>query len=160
MSPIGHAAAAFPAKRFAPALPLWLLIVATAWLDILYMILAQVGIETQAFAPWSHSLVAGLAWALLWGLVSLGITRKGRLALVLGATVWSHWVFDFIVWNNLPFFNEAPGQLGLGIWTAIGFSMDKAGLNGPSIIATVWDLAFLAAGIVIYRLMGRKRVTS
>lgn len=155
MSPIGHAAAAFPAKRLAPSIPLPLLIVATSGIDLLYGAFSVLGLDGPGYAFWSHSLVMSLLWSALAGLIAFGVTRKARIGMVMAGTFWSHWAFDFLVWNTLPLFRENPGHLGLGLWAAVGFSTEMAGWNTPSIIATAMDLSFLAAGIAFYAITGK-----
>lgn len=129
----GHFGLAAIVKSRSPAVPLWALMLATVWLDVVFVPLFAAGIETLEPVPgvlpgyggsiihaiYTHSLVGA---ALLSGLLGLAATAKwGRRAgLVLGLVSFSHWLLDLIVhrpdlpilpgnWGNLP-------ELGFGLW--------------------------------------------
>src|SRR3954463_12052749 len=107
---VGHAAAALAAKKVAPGVPLGLLLAAATWLDLVWPILLLLGLEqvridpgNTAFTPldftyypWTHSLVAALAWSCLFAVASMSVARTTRSRLVLGSLVFSHWVLDFV----------------------------------------------------------------
>jgi membrane-bound metal-dependent hydrolase YbcI (DUF457 family) len=130
---VGHYAAAFGARAFKPALPLWLLFVAVQFVDYLWAVLVLIGVERVRivpgflaaspldlyFMPYSHSLLAALFWAIAFGL-AVTAWRKGRDgqggALILAAAVFSHWIADLIVHTQdlpLGFGNH---KVGLGLW--------------------------------------------
>lgn len=157
MSPIGHFASAFPAKRFAPTVPLWILLAASFLLDLLYMLFAALGLERADYAPWSHSLLMSLVWTGLAGFLTYWIGRSVKNGIILGLVVWSHWAFDFLVWDTLPLFPGDSSKLGLGIWTAMGFSTQTAGANRPTYLATGMDVLFLITGITIYLIIGSRQ---
>ena len=89
--------------------------------------------------PWTHSLVTGIGWAVLFAIVYWGVSRYGRGAIVVGLLVISHWVLDFIVHApDLPLYPGGGAKYGLGLW------------NQP--IVTIGIESFmLAIGILIYR---------
>ena len=74
---VGHYGPSFLAKRFTPALPLWVLFVAVQLLDVVWAILVFLGVErvrivpgftaTNAldlyYMPYTHSLLGALGWA-------------------------------------------------------------------------------------------------
>ena len=150
---IGHNAVAFAAKRVAPRTSLGVLMAAAMFVDLLWPILLLLGIEhvriqrgATRFSPldfydypWTHSLVMGIAWGVLFAVVYWALTRYGRGALVVGLCVVSHWLLDVIVHRpDLPLFPGGGPKVGLGLW------------NSP--IATIGiESAIFAISILIYR---------
>jgi hypothetical protein len=150
---IGHNAVAFAAKRVAPRTSLGVLMAATMFVDLLWPILLLLGVEHVRLQrgvtrmspfdfydyPWTHSLVMGIAWAILFGGVYWAVSRYGRGAMVVGACVLSHWVLDFIVHRpDLPLVPGGGPRVGLGLW------------NAPIVTIGI-ESAMLAIGILIYR---------
>jgi hypothetical protein len=140
---IGHAAAGFAAKRWAPRVPLPWLLVAPWLLDFLWPVFLVCGIErvrpqpsVSPFLnlefvayPWSHSLLMALAWAAVFGGLYWWRTKDDRGARVLGLLVVSHWVFDWIV--HVPDLPLTPGpsvRVGLGLWRFPVLTMGLEGL--------------------------------
>jgi len=121
MSPIGHLAVGFAAKRAVPKVPLVVLLIA-AWLpDILFFVFNFAGMESREQpAPYSHGLLMNVMWSLLIGLLALGISLDRRVGTALGLVVFSHWVLDFVSWNNLPLFLRGSRTVGLGLINEIG----------------------------------------
>ena len=150
---IGHNAVAFAAKRVAPRTSLGVLMAAVMLVDLIWPIFLMLGIEHVRIRrgatrmtpldfvdyPWTHSLVMGIAWAVLFGGVYFAITRYGRGAMVAGACVLSHWFLDLIVHRpDLPLFPGGGPKLGLGLW------------NSPPVAIAI-ESAMFAVGILIYR---------
>lgn len=129
----GHFGLAAGVKKFALRLPLWSLLLATFWLDVIFTVFSMFGLES--FAPmdpakpaygeviingyYTHSLVGALLISLLTGwLASLRWKKEGGL--VIGVVVFSHWVLDLLVHRpDLPFLPGNLGNLpllGLGLW--------------------------------------------
>ena len=150
---IGHNAVAFAAKRVAPRTSLGVLMAAVMLVDLIWPILLMLGVEHVRIQrgatrftpldfidyPWTHSLVMGIAWGVLFAIVYFAITRYGRGAIVAGACVVSHWVLDLIVHRpDLPLFPGGGPKLGLGLWN-----------SPPATIAV--ESAMFAIGILIYR---------
>ena len=79
------------------------------------------------------ALIAGVAF------VALGDRpRRRSIALVLGAAVFSHWVFDLIVHTpDLPILGDASMKLGFGLWN-----------NAP--LTFVLEAAVLLGGLWLY----------
>jgi hypothetical protein len=130
---IGHFAVAFAAKKLSPRTSLGTLFVATGFLDLLWPILLLLGIEhvrvvptANAFLrldlydyPWSHSLATTLLWGALFGGLILAWSRDAWAALVVGATVVSHWVLDFLSHRaDMPLWPGGP-LVGLGLWNSV-----------------------------------------
>ncbi len=129
----GHFGLAAAVKSQEPQTPLWALMLATSFLDVVFVPLYLAGIETIEVAPgtsggygagiihanYTHSLVGALTLAVLFGAVAARAWGR-RTGLVLGAVVFSHWVLDLLVHRaDLPIL---PGDLGglprfgFGLW--------------------------------------------
>jgi hypothetical protein len=69
--------------------------------------------------PWSHSLLALLAWGALVG-GAYRLARGSRLAAwLLAALVVSHWFLDVLMHRpDVPVFPRGP-YVGLGLWNSI-----------------------------------------
>jgi membrane-bound metal-dependent hydrolase YbcI (DUF457 family) len=148
---VGHLAVALGAKKVEPRAPLGGLVAASFGLDLIWPVLLFAGIEVVRIAPgdtaftplafesypWSHSLGMVLLWAVLAGLLARIISRSGRVALVVGAVVVSHWVLDFITHRpDLPLWPGGP-KVGLGLWNSVPASM-------------IFEGGLLAAAIALY----------
>ena len=136
----GHFGLAAGIKKIAPRLPLWSLLLATFFLDVVFVFFAAAGLERidpidpanpDAYggsfirAYYTHSLVGALLISTLAGLVAAW--RWGRRGgYVIAATVFSHWILDLIVHRpDLPIlpgnFGNLP-LLGFGLWQYPGVS--------------------------------------
>ncbi len=107
---IGHFAVGLASKRAAPRASLGVLMAAPNLLDLLWPIFLLLGWEqvriepgNTAFTPLdfvsypiSHSLVTACGWGALFALLYWARTRYTRGAVVIGLSVVSHWVLDFI----------------------------------------------------------------
>jgi membrane-bound metal-dependent hydrolase YbcI (DUF457 family) len=130
---VGHLAAALAAKRVEPRAPLGALVGAAFALDLIWPVLLLAGIErvridpgNTAFTPlafdhypWSHSLSMAIVWAIVVGRVAAAVLKHTRAGLVIGLTVVSHWVLDYVTHRpDLPLW---PGgaKVGLGLWNSI-----------------------------------------
>ena len=156
---IGHFALGFAAKRLAPRQSLGVLIAAPILVDMLWPLLVLAGVErfsirpgNTAFQPlyfdhfpWTHSLLMGIAWAVLFGLAVRRFTADAAGARVAGLLVLSHWVLDFISHRpDMPLFPGGGPKLGLGLWNSI-----------PATVAV--EVVMFAAGIALYARMTRAR---
>ena len=130
---LGHFGLGFAGKRVAPAVSLGTLFLATQWADLLFFVLALLGIEHLRLVPgaapllrmdfydypWSHSLVALVAWGLVIGGVYFFLRRSRAGAIVLAAGVVSHWVLDVFVHRpDMPVLPGGP-YAGLGLWGSV-----------------------------------------
>ena len=154
---VGHYAVGFALKRAEPRVPLGLLVLAAAWLDLLLAVLVLLNVEHMRIRPEvngflaldiydmpiSHSAAGALGWTLLafvlyrfWpGRSGAGRTRP---ALVLAAAVLSHFVLDIITHGkDLPLTTNASAKIGLGLWRNVPVSI---GL----------EMAVLVAGALLY----------
>jgi hypothetical protein len=129
----GHFGLAAGVKDAEPRAPLWALMLATVWLDIVFVPLFLAGIETIEPMPgtdggygesiihanYTHSLVGAVLLAAIFGLVA-AVPWGRRVGGVLGAVVFSHWLLDLLVHHgDMPILpGEAGGlpRLGFGLW--------------------------------------------
>lgn len=163
MSGIGHLAVGFALKPTAPQVPLWVLLAASETNDLLYFVFTKVGIEKEvnitidfqqgvrylstSTNPWSHGLFMSSVWAAAAASIAYLVYRDRRAASVVGLTVFSHWLLDFLMHSNLPLFFAGSPLLGIGLEN-----------TGPGLIfMTALDLCLVAGGLVIY-FLNRKRI--
>ena len=130
---VGHYAAAFVLKGKEPSASLGMLFIGVQLVDILFFPFALYGIETMAFEagftqvndfvmefPFTHSLLGSVVWGVVFALLYLMFPSKrkksGRVALVLGLSVLSHWFVDLLVHTpDLPLIHGEP-KYGFGLW--------------------------------------------
>jgi len=129
----GHFGLAAGIKAREPAVPMWALMLATQWLDVVFVPLFAAKIETIEVigggkagygngiihADYTHSLVGALVLALVFALPA-GWRWGRRAAVVLGAVVFSHWLIDLLVHHHdMPLLPGAPAgtpRFGFGLW--------------------------------------------
>jgi hypothetical protein len=136
---IGHFAVAFAAKRAAPELSLGTLFLAAQLADLAWPTLALLGVERLEIRPgitavtpldfvhypWSHSLVAMLAWGFALAIVWLAV-RRGTpwAAIVLIGVVLSHWLLDVISHRpDMPLTIGGETRLGMGLWNSMAATL-------------------------------------
>lgn len=151
---IGHYAPALGLKALAPRVPLWVLFLAVQLLDLVFMAFLLIGVEHIRIVPgftasndldlvdipWSHSLVASVAWSALAGAIAAALVpgARGRAALAVAAAVFSHYVLDALV--HVPDLTLAgPGtpRLGLGLWNHLPVAL---ALEAALFAAGAWIL--------------------
>ena len=148
---LGHFGLGLAGKRVAPSISLGTLFLAVQWADLLFFILALLGIEHFRIAPgntrmtpvdfFDYPISHSLVWLIVWGIVVGGLyfaVRKSRVGgLLLAAGVVSHWFLDaFVHRPDMPVLPAGP-KVGLGLW------------NSPA--ATVVAEAFVFGwGIAVY----------
>lgn len=129
----GHFGFAAFAKSREPRVPLWSLMLATVWLDIVFVPMFLVKMETLEPVPglhggygeniihadYTHSLVGALALSLVFGLI-FGVRWGRRCAIVLAFVSFSHWLLDLLVHrHDMPILPGNLGnlpKLGFGLW--------------------------------------------
>jgi membrane-bound metal-dependent hydrolase YbcI (DUF457 family) len=131
----GHFGFAAAVKSRVPAAPTWALMLASVWMDVIFVPLFVAGIETmepfgggdgQAYgaaiihADWTHSLLGALVIAASFGLVC-ALPWGKKVGAVLGAVVFSHWVLDLPMHHHdMPLLPGNAGHLpllGFGLWS-------------------------------------------
>ena len=175
---IGHFAVAFASKKVAPKVSLGTLVIAAAFLDVVWPVLVLLGVErfriVQGFTainpfdfvyyPWSHSLLMTAVWTLLFALVYFAVRGDRAGAVWLGIAVASHWVLDFV--SHRPDLRLYPGgeaRLGLGLWQSVpatfaveglmfaaGIALYMQSTKAKDRIGTVAWWAFIALLVVLY----------
>jgi len=130
---VGHLAVAFGAKSVAPRIPLGWLVAASFGLDLLWPILLLTGVEqvridpgNTAFTPlafdyypWSHSLGMVCIWGGLAAAFAGFRLKTVQAGIVVGLTLVSHWVLDFVTHRpDMPVWPNGP-TVGLGLWNSI-----------------------------------------
>jgi hypothetical protein len=154
---VGHYSVAFAAKSERNRIPLWVLFIAVQFLDYIWATLVLLGIEKlrvmkgftagsmidSYFHPYSHSLIAAIAWSAVAALVYkplcswLGYPYRKSAALIVGLAVFSHWILDFIAHPRDLAIYDNRWKVGLGLWNYRGLEF---GL----------EIALLAGGIILY----------
>jgi hypothetical protein len=129
----GHFGFAAIVKSREPQVPLWSLMLATVWLDVIFVPLFLTGVETLhpvpglaggyganlIFADYTHSLLGALALSVVFALLFVAPWGR-RCAIVLGLVAFSHWLLDLIVHrHDMPLLPEEGShlpRLGFGLW--------------------------------------------
>lgn len=150
MSPTGHLAVGFAVKHWKTKIPLLWFLIGSYAIDFIYLGLLFMGVERFGYNPWSHSLLMAVGLSFIVLVITELVTKHWKSAYLMGAVVFSHWVLDFIVWDNLPLAFEKDPGLGLGLYNIIGFDINVPTLNTAMIIATGFELALLIVGLLIY----------
>jgi len=130
----GHFGLAAGIKKIAPRLPLWSLLLASFFLDVVFIFFAAGGLEkiipvdqanpnayggSLIHAYYTHSLVGALLISAIAGLFA-GWRWGKRGGYVIAGVVFSHWILDLLVHRpDLPILPGNLGNLpllGFGLW--------------------------------------------
>ena len=130
----GHFGLAAGIKKIAPRLPLWSLLLATFFLDVVFIFFAASGLEkiipvdpsnpnayggSVIHAYYTHSLIGALLISAIAGLFA-GWRWGQRSGYVIAGVVFSHWILDLLVHRpDLPILPGNLGNLpllGFGLW--------------------------------------------
>jgi membrane-bound metal-dependent hydrolase YbcI (DUF457 family) len=129
----GHFGFAAAVKSRERSTPLWGLMLATVWLDVVFVPLLVAGIETVQpvdpnhpgygsliiHADWTHSIVGVAVLSAVLGTLA-GLLWGRRSAIVIGLVAASHWLLDLVVHRpDMPVLPANAGnlpRLGLGLW--------------------------------------------
>ncbi len=136
----GHFGFAAIVKSYERETPLWTLMLACQWLDVIFVPLFVMGIERIVpingptsgygeviiYADYTHSLVGALLLSALFGVAGALIWGK-RSGVVLGAVSFSHWLIDLVVHRaDMPILPGNAGhlpRLGFGVWSMPAVAM-------------------------------------
>ena len=178
---VGHYSVAFAAKSERNKIPLWVLFVAVQFLDYIWATLVLLGVEKlrvikgftagsmldSYFHPYSHSLIAAIAWSAIAALSYKPLCSWLRYpytksaALIIGLAVFSHWILDFIAHPRDLAIYDDTWKVGLGLWNyrELEFGVEVALLVGGIVLYLVRNamstarktavIAFGAALIVV-----------
>jgi hypothetical protein len=130
----GHFGLAAAVKAKARSTPLWALMLACQWLDVVFVPLFAAGVERIEpvagaapnaygggfiYADYTHSLLGALLLSAAFGAVAALRYGKGR-GTILGLVVLSHWLLDLPMHRaDLPLLPANAGhlpRLGFGLW--------------------------------------------
>ena len=135
---IGHFGISFAAKKAAPKVSLGTLFIAAQFVDILWPFLLLFHIEKVAFMPgytkvnafeflyfpFTHSLLMGIVWGAVLGVIYWLFKRDLRGSFVIGLCVLSHWFLDLIVHvADLPLTPFNDYKIGLGLWNHLAITL-------------------------------------
>jgi hypothetical protein len=152
---LSHYAAGLAAKKWAPKISLGILFLAAVGLDLLWSFFLIFGWESVRIIPGitkvipidftnyslSHSLVMALAWAVLFGLISLILTKNEKISLVLAGLVVSNWLLNMLFHHTdmylLPASDPGSAKWGLGLWNS-------------TVGSVMVELVLFAAGLWVY----------
>jgi hypothetical protein len=147
---IGHFALGLASKKLEPDVSLATSFLAAQLADTVWPVLVLAGVEHVTIAPgetavtplrfdsypWSHSLLALLVYGAIFAALHLAVRRRARAAILLGALVVSHWVFDFVSHGaDMPLTPWTSQRLGLGLWNSLPATLIVEGLL---FVAGVW----------------------
>ena len=126
---LGHFGVAAAAKPYAPEVPVWAMMVASQAMDIAFIPMTVVGLESITMgsygqstinAYYTHSVVGALVIAGIMFLIGKMVWKTQRAAWTLGLLSASHWFLDLIVHRqDMPILPGNIGGLpllGLGLW--------------------------------------------
>lgn len=150
----GHVGAALAIGRAERRVNIGVLIFAALLLDAALWLFVLLGWESLTipadFArthqpefvfPYSHGLIAGLAWSVLAG-TAVGIghpglaTARWRTAALVAGAVFSHWLLDALVHvAELPLAGADSVKLGLGLWQQMPVAL---GVEALIVLAGLW----------------------
>lgn len=127
----GHFGLAAAVKAVKPQIPLWMIMLSTQLLDILFIPLLLLNIESIEpvygngygeliiHAPYTHSLLGAILISIMTGLIFRNFLNKQE-SFVIGGVVFSHWLLDLLVHRqDLAVLPNNWGQihlLGFGVW--------------------------------------------
>jgi hypothetical protein len=148
----GHFGFAALVKSRERQVPLWALMLAAAWLDIVFVPFFMTGVERLQTAPgthggygngiiyadYTHSFVGMLVLSAILAAICLPFWGR-RSAIVIGLVAASHWVLDLLVHRaDMPIL---PGnlahlpRLGFGLWR---FSWLSAAIEAALVLLGAW----------------------
>jgi hypothetical protein len=167
----GHFGFAAIVKSREPKVQLWSLMLATVWLDIVFIPLFVMKIETAKplpglpggygeniiYADYTHSLLGALALSAVFALIFGPLWGK-RCAIVLGLVSFSHWMLDLIVHrHDMPLLPGNLGhlpRLGFGLWQ---FKTVSALMELLLVILGAWCYWRAASAVTTEAQRGRTR---
>jgi hypothetical protein len=130
---IGHFAVAFAAKRAAPTVSLGTLFLAAQLADLLWPSFVIAGLEHVEVRPgatavtplefisypYSHSLLALTAWAVLLAAFYLVLRRNALAAATVAILALSHWLLDAATHKADMPLSFGQTRVGLGLWYSL-----------------------------------------
>jgi membrane-bound metal-dependent hydrolase YbcI (DUF457 family) len=144
----GHIGAALAIGRAERRVNPGVLVAAALLLDLVLWLLILLGLESAtvpanftsthqpAFVfPFSHGLVAAVAWSLLAGAVAF-LWYPKEVAAIVAIAVLSHWFLDALVHApELPLAGESSHKVGLGLWRSMPVAL---GVESLLVLLGLW----------------------
>jgi hypothetical protein len=153
---VGHFAVGVATKKLAPAMPIWILFLAPQFMDVLFVPLVFIGLESFEFGPYghltlnvlySHSLLGALAIAAVAYWIGNRFWKSSRGGIVLASLSLSHWILDVMM--HRPDMAILPGNLG--DFPMLGFS-----LWNFEFASLATEVAMAVIAVILYFLWARK----
>lgn len=126
---IGHFAMGALVKPVAPKLPMWALVVAPQFMDLLFLPLVAAGVESYVSGPYghsdinalyTHSLVGAALIAAVAYWIGTAVWKTRAAGAILAGLSFSHWIIDlFVHHGDMPWLPGNIGNfplLGFGLW--------------------------------------------
>lgn len=147
---IGHFGLAMATKKWAPQTSLPVLILAAEFVDVLWPMALIAGVEHVRIEPgntpvtplnfydypWTHSLLMGCVWALVFAAMYFVLRKYKAGAIACAVLVVSHWVLDLVVHvPDLPLIPGNKAVYGLGLWHS---RLATVAVEVPIFIVGVW----------------------
>lgn len=147
---LGHFGVAAAAKPGAPEVPVWAMMVASQAMDIAFIPMVMLGLESitpsgygqsTINAYYTHSVVGALVIAAIMFGIGKMVWKTERAAWTLGLLSASHWFLDLIVHRqDMPIL---PGNLG-------GLPLLGLGLWNYPWVALALEIILAVIGLVVY----------
>jgi hypothetical protein len=150
MAGIAHLSFGFAGKWISSKIPLFILLIASELLDILWAIFWLIGIENITGAPWSHGFLMSIIWSMLAAFVIIFIYRNAKSGITVGIVVFSHWILDFITHPMGAVMNGEPLSPDLYL---VFYNSPKVGLglyNQSKMLAYIFEFTLFGIGIISY----------
>jgi membrane-bound metal-dependent hydrolase YbcI (DUF457 family) len=131
---LGHFAVSFAAKKPAPRVSLGTFFMAAQLIDLLWPLFLLLGFEHASIDigntvvtplnfydyPFTHSLAGVVLWSCAFGLLYYAVKRNRQNALIVGATVSTHWILDLLTHRpDLPLWFSGGPYVGIGLWNSL-----------------------------------------
>jgi hypothetical protein len=167
----GHFGFAALVKAREQRVRLWALMLATGWLDIAFVPLLLMKIETLEpvagtrggygrnviHADYTHSLLGALVLSLVFGVIC-AIPWGKTCGAVLGVVSFSHWLLDLVVHrHDMPFLPGNLGslpKLGFGLWR---FQTASAVIELILVAGGAWSYGHAARAVTMSARKGQRR---
>ncbi|MFX0208800.1 MAG: hypothetical protein ACFFDT_22650 [Candidatus Hodarchaeota archaeon] len=179
MPGIAHLGIGLASKRIAPKVPLWILLISTYLIDIIFIGFFIFRIEQfpeanqDVKAIWSHSLSMAMIWSVLaaigFGFIYNNIIKENydkvikteipnntnwksdryHMCVLIGLLTFSHWVLDFIAQPMTAVF---PNETGLALHPLGGSPELGVGVMSTDMGVWIIEGGILILGILIYTL--------
>ena len=153
---VGHFALGVATKKLAPTMPIWMLFLAPQFMDLMFVPLVALGIESFELGAYghltlnilySHSLVGALVIAVVAYWIGNKFWKSSRGGIILAALSFSHWILDVLV--HRPDMPILPGNLG--DFPLLGFGLWDFEIG---VLAT--EVAMAAFAVILYFRWARK----